>query len=168
MGTLQGGLFKYREPLSTGDGKNGAANRRAREKQSSLWAQFMLTTLIGLNLKICLMQASSQPIMALLSKHTPDLHTMQPPWKFLTHPLSLLLLLMTLSCLLTRMSLLVLLIAHFLPMASCWKAFLLQVSPLRHPHGSPGTLETAAGMVVYPGLTSCLHTERGHHRLLLQ
>lgn len=55
MGTLQGGLFKYREPLATGDGKNGAANRRAREKQSSLWAPFMLTTLIGLNLKICLM-----------------------------------------------------------------------------------------------------------------
>lgn len=79
VGTLQGGLSKYRETLSAGDRKNGADNRRAREKQSSMWAEFTFTSLIGLNLKTCLMQASSQPIMALLSKHAPDLHTMQPP-----------------------------------------------------------------------------------------
>lgn len=79
VGTLQGGLFEYRETLSAGEGKNGAANRSAREKQSSLWTEFTLTSLIGLNLNTCLMQASSQPIMALFSKHVPDLHTMQPP-----------------------------------------------------------------------------------------
>lgn len=121
VSTLQDGLFKITETLSAGDEKNGAANTRAREEQPSLWTEFTITFLAGLSLKPALCKLQTNQLWpcflsTLLSSYYPA-----SPWtlarKFLTHPLFLLHSLRALSYLFTRMLLLALLIAQFLPVA---------------------------------------------------